>query len=44
MLMEIKLITESLHYLQTHQHKRAVVVIGSMNTLQKISKVYLYAD
>ena len=44
MLMEVKAITEALRYLQTHQHRRAVIVTDSMSTLQKISKEYLYAD
>ena len=44
MLMEVKAITEALRYLQTHQHKRAIIVTDSMSTLQKISKEHLYAD
>ena len=44
MLMEVKLITEALRYIQTHQHSGAVIVTDSMSTLQKISMEYLYAD
>ena len=42
--MEVKVITEALRYLQTHQHSRAVIVTDSISTLQKISMEYLYAD
>ena len=44
MLMEVKVITEALCYLQTHQHSRAVIVTDSISTLQKISMEYLYVD
>ena len=44
MLMEVKAITEALHYLKENQHRRAVFVTDSMSTLQKIQKEYLYVD
>ena len=44
MLMEVKAITEALHYLKENQHRRAVIVTDSMSTLQKIQKEYLYVD
>ena len=44
MLMEVKVITEALRYLQTHKHSRTVIVIDSISTLQKICMEYLYAD
>ena len=44
MLMEVKAITEALHYLIENQHRRAAIVTYSMRSLQKIQKKYLYLD
>ena len=44
MIMEIKAITEALRYLQSNQHKRAVIVTDSMCTLKKIMNCFMYAD
>ena len=44
MAMEIKAITEALHWIKDTRHQRAVIVTDSMSTLQKIQKGMLYAD
>ena len=44
MCMEIKAITEALHWIKDTGHQRAVIVTDSMSTLQKVQKKMLYAD
>ena len=44
MIMEVKVVTETLEYIQAEQHKRAFIVTDFMSSLQKITSGFLYAD
>ena len=44
MLMEVKVFTNALCYLEDHKFERAIIVTVSMSTLLKVSKECLYAD
>ena len=44
MCMDIKAISEALHWITDTSHQRAVIVTDSMRILQKVEKGILYAD
>ena len=44
MVMEIKAVTEALKYLQLKNYIKAVILIDSVSTLQKVEKEWMYAD